>query len=268
MSNWLTHNLRLRTPTNNLPFTTYLNLRPFSPKSFAEESRQVCKDLAGEYGDNLYLAFSGGSDSLYILKLFLELSIPIHPVVVSCPYNQLDIAPAVEYCKKYGIKFTVLEYGTEYLKISKDKIYSKGLLSPIGLTPILVYEYVKNLGGKVISGQGEPLPITKQGYSTSIDKLIQMYEFEFYMDIYAEDKQPPPFYCFNQNIFYSYLNEIDDTLDLQRAKCALYGLEYKPKSYWTEEMYDNIRENINHNTRFYHAYDRNTLVRTLQQYII
>lgn len=268
MSRWITHNLNLRNSTNKLHFETEMHLQEFSPKTFAEESRNVCLDLYDKYGDNLYLSFSGGSDSLYIANLFLELKLPVKLVIVSCPYNQLDIQPAFQYCKDKSIEPIVLEYGTEYLQLVKDKIYNRGLMSAIGLTPLLVYEQVKNVGGKVISGQGEPLPITNRGGSTSIDKIIQLYEFEFYMDVYAADEQPPPFYCYNQSIFYSYMKEIDNSLDLQQAKCKLYNLEYKPKTYWIEEIYDNIRQNSDFKVRFFHPYDCNILLEKLEQYIV
>jgi hypothetical protein len=267
MSNWITHNLKLRSNTNKLPFITELHFSKFSPKSFAEEAKNVCIELSNKYSD-LYLAFSGGSDSLYIANLFLELKLPIKLVIVSCPYNQLDILPAFEYCKKHSIDPIILNYGSEYLQIVKDKIYSKGLMSAIGLTPLLVYEHVKNIGGKVVSGQGEPLPITNRGTTTSIDKIIQLYEFEFYMDVYAIDEQPSPFYCYNQSIFYSYMKEIDNTLDLQEAKCKLYGLKYKPKTYWSEEIYENIRQNNDLSVQFFDKYDCNNLLEKLEQYIV
>lgn len=267
MSNWITHNLNLRSSTNNLPFITEMQFSEFSPKSFAEESRNVCLQLANKY-DNLYLAFSGGSDSVYIANLFLELNLPIKLVIVSCPYNQLDIQAAFEYCKKHNIEPIVLSYGSEYLQLVKDKIYNRGLMSAIGLAPLLVYEQVKSVGGKVISGQGEPLPITNRGHNTSIDKIIQLYEFEFYMDIYAKDEQPAPFYCYNQSIFYCYMKEIDTSLDLQQAKCKLYGLEYSPKTYWAEEIYENIRQNNVLRGQFFHQYDCNNLLEKLEQYIV
>lgn len=240
--NWLTHNLKERTKENKLPFQVNFDFQPFSPTTFKEESRKVCKELYEKYGDNLFLSFSGGADSEYILKTFIELGIPIKPVLVSCPYNQYDIKPAFKYCEDRNIELIVLEYGDEYIDIAHKKIYDKGLMSPIGLTPLLVYDYVKSMNGKVISGQGEPLPITNRTTRTDISTVLQMFEFEFYMDVYAED-QPAPFYCYNQNIFYTYLNEINKTLDLEESKCILYDIKYRIKTYWSEDIYENIRKN-------------------------
>lgn len=267
MNKWLSHNLAQRTKDNKLPFEIEFNFKPFSPLSFREESEKVCEDLYDKYKDNLFLAFSGGSDSEYILNTFLKLGIPITPVIVSCPFNQTDITPAFSYCKNKGIVPVILTYGNEYLKISKDKIYDRGLLSPIGLTPLLVYDHVKDLGGKVISGQGEPLPITNKGIFTNISSKIQMYEFEFYMDIYAED-QPPPFYCYNQNIFYSYIKEIDKSLDLQHAKCVLYDIPIRKKTYWLEDMYRSIRDNKVMEYGYYTEYCVSTIQQQLESLII
>lgn len=247
MSNWLTHNLKSRTLSNKLPFSVNFNFTNFSPKSFVDEAEKVCLELYTKYGNNLYLAFSGGADSEFILRLLLKLKIPVTPVIVSCPYNQTDILPALTFCKENSLDSIILNYGNEYLDIAKTYIYDRGLISPIGLAPILVYEHIKHIGGKVISGQGEPLPITVRNGNTDtktiVKNVLQMYEFEFYMDVYAEDEQPAPFYCYNQNIFYSYMKEIDTNIDIESAKCKLYSIPYRNKTYWDENIYENIRNN-------------------------
>lgn len=267
MSEWLSHNLKQRTGENNLPFQVSFNFQPFSPGTFKEESIKVCVDLHEKHGDNLYLAFSGGSDSEYIMNLFLELKLPITPVIVSCPFNQFDIQPAFSYCERNNIKPVVLSYGDEYIKIAHEKIYNKGLMSPIGLTPLLVYDHVKELGGKVVSGQGEPLPITNRGGSTDIRSIIQMYEFEFYMDIYAEG-QPAPFYAYNQSIFYSYMNEVNKSLDLQFAKCMLYNIPFRKKTYWKEEIYQSIRQSGRVMPGNFVQFDANLLKREMESKIL
>lgn len=244
MTAWLEHNLKERTLNNKVPFQVTFNFKPFSPKPFKDEVRDICLQLHQMYGEKLFLAFSGGADSEFILKTFIEMGLPIAPVIVSCPYNQHDIAPAFAYCEANNVRLTVLEYGAEYINIAKEKIYNRGLISPIGLTPLLVYDHVRNTGGKVVSGQGEPLPITLRNKDTQIGRTLQMFEFEFYMDHYASDPQPAPFYCYNQGIFYSYLTEIDTTLELEEAKCKLYGIPSRKKTYWVEEIYADIRKNM------------------------
>lgn len=267
MNQWLTHNLKGRTYHNKLPFFVNFNFHPFSPKSFREESYNVCKELHEKYGEKLFLSFSGGADSEYILKCFLELKIPIQPVIVSCPFNQEDIKPAFSYCNRHSIDPIVLEYGDDFMKHVNQKIYAKGLLSPIGIAPLLVYDHVKDIGGKVISGQGEPLPITDKDQKTDISKKLHMFEFEFYMDIYAED-QPAPFYCYNQNIFYSYMNEIDKSMDLEDAKCKLYDIASRKKTYWTEEIYSSIKKNKTMRSGYSCQFDINQIQKKMEGKII
>ncbi len=269
MTEWLTHNLKDRTFDNKLPFSVTFNFHQFSPRTFKQESENVCKELYEKHGDNLYLAFSGGADSEYILKTFMSLGIPIRPVIVMCPYNLLDIKPAFLYCRDNNIKPILLKYGNEYLDIAQEKIYSRGLMSPIGLASLLVYDYVKQFGGKVVTGQGEPLPITNRNIKiTDISQVLQMFEFEFYMDIYAEDEQPAPFYSYNQNIFYTYLLEVDKNLDLEEAKCKLYDIPYRPKTYWSEEIYSDIRKNNPLTSGFYDEYNVNDMLEILKGHIV
>lgn len=241
MNHWLRHNLSQRNENNKLPFQVKFDFTTFTHKSFREESEKVCLELNEKYGDKLFLSFSGGADSEYIFKLFLELNLPITPVIVSCRYNQFDIKRAFDYCANQNVKPIVLEYGDEFLNIADEKIYSKGFLSPIGMCPLLVYDFVKNDGGIVITGQGEPLPITDQKNRTDIRRNIHFYEFEYYLDVYSNYQQPAPFFCYNQSIFYSYMKEIDTSMDLEEAKCKLYNIPYRRKTYWSREIYDDIK---------------------------
>lgn len=150
MRNWLIHNLKNRTRENGLPLKVEFNFSPFSAGTFKEEARKVCVELYEKYGDKLFLAFSGGSDSEFILQTFLELNLPITPVIVSCPFNQFDIEAAFAYCKQHNLDPKVLQFGENYQDLARRMVYDKGLLSPIGLAPVLVHEYVQHFGGKEI----------------------------------------------------------------------------------------------------------------------
>jgi hypothetical protein len=243
-NNWLTHNLKQRSLNNKTPLNIEFNFYPFKVESFEIESKKVCRELYDRYGNNLYLSFSGGSDSEFILKTFIELDIPITPVIVSCPYNQDDIKAGLNYCKQHNLKAEVLHFDKNFLELCQEKIYDNGFFSLIGSTPLFVYDEVKKVGGKVISGQGEPLPITIKKQETRFGSLIEFYEFEFYMDVYAKDEQPSAFFLYNQEIFYSYLKELDSSLNLDDAKCKLYKIEKRKKTYWSNEVYDIMKKRI------------------------
>lgn len=234
---WITHNLNNNL---NLPFNVNFNFTEFTVTDFKTESENVCYDLYERYGNNLYLSFSGGSDSEYILKTFNRLKLPITPVIMSCPYNQTDIQAGLNYCKSNNINYEVISFGDEFLELCKQKTHEKGLFSLIGAAPLFVYDAVKDVNGKVVSGQGEPMPITNHKQETFFNSKIEFYDFEFYMDTYTDD-QPAPFFCYNQAIFYTYMKEIDRTMNLDDAKCKLYEIPKRKKTYWDQTIYDEIR---------------------------
>lgn len=236
---WITHNLKARTKTNLVPFNISFNLSNFSVSDFTTETDKVCKHLYDKYGNNLYLGFSGGTDSEYILNRFIALDIPITPVIVSCPYNALDIQAGLDYCSEHNLKPEILQYGAEYLDLCYEKITSNGLLSPISATSVFVYEAVCNSGGKVIIGEAEPMVMGSDTFSDQ----VEFNEFGFYIDYFATDEQPLPFFCYNQEIFYSYIKDMDKTLPVNEAKCKLYNIKYRPKTYWDTGVYDYIKKN-------------------------
>jgi hypothetical protein len=236
-NNWLSHNLKKRTAHNKIPFDVEFNFYPFKVESFEVETKKLCQEIYDMYGKNLYLAFSGGSDSEFILKNFIELGIPITPVIVSCPYNQEDIKAGLSYCKKHDLKPEILNYGEEFLDLALEKIYNNGFFSLIGSTPLFVYDEVSRVGGKVINGQGEPAPITIKNKETKFGSAIILYEFEYYLDCYAKDEQPASFFVHKQEVFYTYIKEIDRTLTVEEAKCKLYKIENRKKTYWSDEIY-------------------------------
>jgi hypothetical protein len=88
------------------------------------------------------------------------------------------------------------------------------------------------------------------------------------MDTYANEEQPAPFYCYNQNIFYSYMNEIDKSMYLEAAKCNLYKIDYRPKTYWSQEIYADIRKNKPLTDGFSCEYGAELLLSTMKKFII
>jgi hypothetical protein len=269
-NNWITHNLKQRSLDNRVPFNLEFNFYPFAVGSFEEESKKVCKELYDRYGNNLYLSFSGGSDSEFILKTFSELDIPITPVIVSCTYNQEDIKAGINYCKQHNLKPEIIHIDKDFLELCYEKVHNTGFYSLIGFTPLFVYDEVSKIGGKIVSGQGEPLPITIRNKETHFGSSVDFFEFEFYMDAYAKDEQPGAFFSYNQEIFYSYLKELDCSLNLDDAKCQLYKIENRKKTYWNDEIYRIIKNLLTKNEPFgiKHTLNTNELIQNMDHFLI
>ena len=102
-NNWFTTNLKNRSLENLCDFQ--VNIQPYIFKKgiFKEEAKRVAHELVESF-DNLYIAYSGGLDSEFVLKIFYEEGLPITPILVDTPFNQYELGWAYNYCKNIGKK--------------------------------------------------------------------------------------------------------------------------------------------------------------------
>jgi len=82
-------------------------------------------------------------------------------------------------------------------------------------------------GGVLVEGSGEPI----SSIYTNFETTLYVNEFDFAVNI-AEGltrKHPGSFFMHTQELFYSYMTEVNRDLEFQRAKAALYQLKARDK---------------------------------------
>ena len=115
-NNWFTTNLNLR--KNGLcEFEILINPYKFSSVSFYENSKNLAYELSQTH-DKLYVCYSGGLDSEFVLKTFIEQKLPITPLLVSTSFNQVELQYALNYCKYMNIEPEIVEF-TDFELIRK-----------------------------------------------------------------------------------------------------------------------------------------------------
>ena len=73
-------------------------------KSYYEETKLAAEIIWANKLGPLYLFYSGGKDSEYVLQVFKTLGMDITPVIISHQYNQHDIKYALDFCDNNNIK--------------------------------------------------------------------------------------------------------------------------------------------------------------------
>ena len=234
-NNWFNCNLIERINNPNIDFKVTINPYRFEIMDFDNASEFVAKSIQKEY-NNLYLGFSGGLDSDFIVTLLHELKIPFKPIIVNSNYNKLERSYAFFKCKKINLSPIVIDCTEElYFNIYKKDIFSKFNGVGINAVPLLIAGYYcqKN-NGTLISGEH----IIDD--SDSID-LVSINEWDFYQD-----------YIFNKTIgllnytpeiVYSIVNSYDKT-PTQEFKTKLFNLDFRPKfkNVFSEELNYKINE--------------------------
>ncbi len=158
---WIKYRLN-RSYTNPWPVSELdVYLCPTSPSQivpFNQAAKNVALDIAANYS-NLFVAMSGGIDSEFVARTFLELGIPFTPIIFKVEdLNELDIWWAFKWCRENSLEPVVIEAtGDEWVQrlttISRDFC---GRFGAGNGTMSFLYDYVRSVDGKLITGAGFP----------------------------------------------------------------------------------------------------------------
>ena len=241
-NDWLTTNLSERTNINLCSFSVSIRPYKFTTGIFKEEAKRVARDLCDTF-DNLYIAYSGGLDSEFVLKTFHENGLPITPILVDTPYNQFELEWAYNYCKQINVKPEILTYTqNEIVDKLKIKTVDRGWFSLLGGVPLILCDELNKVNGKLLTGYGEPFT-TIPGFQPEhpISEKLEFCEWDYYIDSY-DPSHPSGFFSYDLGLFYSLVEQIRYDCSTQSAKYLLYELPSRMKMFWKEEFYAIFRE--------------------------
>lgn len=237
MSNkWIFTNLNKRTETNLCKFEVDFKPYNFKRDTFANNSKRVALDIAGKH-EKIYVSYSGGLDSEYVLKTFHDLGINVTPLILTTPYNEIEYEYAFKFCERNNIKPEIVNYDKiGILKELYKRTTKNGLYSVLGGIPLLMCDLVSQVGGVLVTGYGDPCPVTPEVPHEVLKTFLQISEWDYYLDTYAPT-HPSGFLSYDPGIFYSLLKEMKYGMASQVGKSKLYGLQYREKMFWKKEFY-------------------------------
>jgi len=264
-NDWLTTNLADRTANNLCDFTVKFNPHTFQKDTFLGNSIRVAKEVYEQY-DNLYLTYSGGIDSEFVLNTFYQLELPITPIIILTPYNMIESQYAFKYCNERKIRYEVLSYTKEEILTKMyERTCKRGWFSILGGLPLIACDEVNKVGGKLLTGYGEPFATTENIDSSPLGTNLELCEWDFYLDAY-DSSHPSGFFTYDIGMFHSLMNGIEYGKPTQQAKYELYGLEPRPKMFWDEEFYEIFRAVKCDVKHFEYFVEKKTLDELLDKY--
>ena len=230
--------------TGDQKFEVYLNPYKFNPLDFHSAAKMTAELLYSQH-KNIYLAYSGGLDSEFILKTFVDNGIPITPVIVLTPHNHIESCYAFRFCRKYSLTPVVLEYTEKQLleaiyRIILSKVNHFSPTCACFIHMLLVMKYAEENDGVMLCGEH---PVSDQGKNEFHSIMGTDMTFEsgpFYYHALSNVAHPSAFYYHTLEVFYAILRELDYTVHVNDAKTKLFGLEYRPK---IEQQNDTIYRN-------------------------
>ena len=181
----------------------------------------------------IFVSYSGGLDSEFVLKSFVENNIPVTPVIVLTPHNKFESNYAIHYCRKNNITPILLQYSEKQLleavyRILLTRVKNVSPTCPYFIHMLIVMQYAEANGGVMLCGEHPISDYGKHDINSVMGKDITFQSGPFYYNAISMD-HPVGFYYHTLELFYATLKNIDYTMQLNEAKSKLFGLDYRPK---------------------------------------
>jgi hypothetical protein len=223
-NNWLYTNLADRFTNPASDFNMGINLYPFKHMTFQEAADYTCMEIVKNY-DNLFLAFSGGMDSDFVLRCFHRNNIAIKPIIVVCG-KQIENEYAYRLCDELKIEPIIIEITEEqFIYFYREHIYKKFNGVGYNASQVLVAaELVEKEGGTLITGNhfmgdGDDM-ITDEVYLISN-------EWDFYTDYCFTGCKNIDFFLYTPEIAYAMMP--DENITWNRHKEKIFQIPYRDK---------------------------------------
>jgi hypothetical protein len=266
-NNWFQTNLADR-KEGLCEFKVQINPYEFTTTNFMENSKRLAYKLINKH-NKLYVAYSGGLDSEFVLKTFVENNLPITPVLISSPFNQIELKYALDFCDQLNVKPEIISFTcNEFIDQLHNKTHKRNMFALLGGLPLILADMID---GKLITGYGEPF-WTVRHHERMVDckdyPNLEFCEWDFYLNCY-DDTHPSGFFTYDISVFYSMIKEADYNLSFNNAKVKLYNLKPRPKMFWRQD-FQNISWELNkekHPGKFMDYVNKNELIKTFEEYI-
>lgn len=176
--------------------------------------------LVAARNEKIFVAYSGGSDSEYVMEVFLNGGIPITPIIVRHPALEEENIYALDYCKDRDLKPKIIELNDDqYVAIYKRYIVDAfGGIGCYSVAPVVAALHVGNEG------------ILVTGDHFIDDKDVAMCngnDWDYYVEHYTNSVI---FFNHTPEIVYAMMGELSfSSWSVESFKHTLYGTRRRPK---------------------------------------
>lgn len=175
------------------------------PMDFKSEALRAAKLIAQE-SDNIWISYSGGIDSEFIIQVFLEANIDfkVATVVMKNETNDYDLQHSRSFCKRMGIKLHEFEIDLEKFYKNDLETYAVATNCISPQFPVHMWLW-DQLDGFIVAGHGDPIFKRKDsGWH------LQIQEKEDSVFRYAQWRNrnmAPGFYVYTPELLLSFMLE-------------------------------------------------------------
>jgi hypothetical protein len=131
-----------------------INKDHYRKSNWREELRRTADSVYKEFGKDLIVYFSGGTDSEIVLRNFLEIGINPKCVVIKFKddYNLSDVKSAVDLATTLGVKIEIVEFDVVDFYFSGHAKDFGEQIQCTQITYLTIYKNILNLGFPSVMG--------------------------------------------------------------------------------------------------------------------
>lgn len=241
--NWFQPNIKQRLIDPYVPFDVNIKNSDVEDINFEEAVKKTIASL-NDLGKRIYVSFSGGLDSEYMVKSFMKSGVKFTPLIVRSPANIIESKFAIDFCNDNFLSSTIIDVSeNEIISIFYDKIYNS--LNSIGINSTIP------LIAAHIAAENNSILVVGEHIIDEIDDKISIgvNEWDFYNEAYYSNTYY--FYLHTPQIVYSILKKIN-TKCAQDFKSSLYQIPNRAKiKYEYSEPIQNIYNQLKNNREMY-----------------
>ena len=213
-NDWLT--------TNVLDFKSNRNIKEvrcefvpgdFEDSSFMDAATKVANTIKNKY-EHIYVAYSGGADSEFIVNILHSVGANITPIAVEAKHTTEELQRAYANCKKLGLNLVVLDFmGEEKDKalrrlfqhyiMNDTKTWIRGFISTFFF--LIIHDYIKQIHSDAILINGHWWCQFNVSFQKDWNQWLQSWVlFTSFWE--KESASMLPFFLYNQHIMYEMCN--------------------------------------------------------------
>jgi hypothetical protein len=135
-------------------FTGKIDHDVYRRSSWREELRKTASIVLNEYGKDLVLFLSGGTDSEIVLRNFLEIGFKPRCAIIKFKddYNISDVNEAIELTTLLDVKLDIIEFDVKEFWRSGEATEFSLEIDCTQVTYLMVYYHIKKLGFPAVMG--------------------------------------------------------------------------------------------------------------------
>ena len=238
--NWFDTNLRQRFIDKSVDLSYIINPYQFKSMTFDEATDLTCEQLLN-MNKQIFVSFSGGYDSEYVLRSLCRNSTNITPIIVKCGDTD-ELKYAYETCRQLKLEPIILEMNEDnFLNFVEEHIVNKfdgiGYNSAYGM---IAAEYVSKIdNGILVSGNH----FLGDGFELIMDaEIFIAHDWDFYSDYFLPTPVNINFFIYNIEMVYSCIPECYTTWGLFKHKKFNLKVRNKMRYRYTYEMKNKLSE--------------------------